>query len=466
MQSPQNAEVEPRQALDTVEPGAEAEPEPETDLAAPLPLPHAELERRLDQHGAALHRDLLSLLEETRRAQEQEAARSLAHQRATAASERAAQARALEAATAQLARLQESFRRQTQMLGRSAWWRRELHVAQMAWRTWRAHVAMRQRVAKGAQAAAHHYDVGRLQQAVFRRWRAASQEGMRTKLKEQRAAAARAEAQCQELATAGQELAARLEAAEEQARATEAERQRLEQDMRKAFMRGVCALNIEAMAVMKRGLPPGAPNPLADVSNALPTAPAPAAAADIAVPAPPAQGPAANWLIAAQHSPASPVRLGTAGAAEPPVVPPAMAGAADSPGVSLLAKPPPEVPRPTIRVGPADERLSILQAPGGGPAAVRHSYPSATHRPATSIAVGSSLPNNVPADVAARFGSMTLPGSPRRAVAAPARRPGTAPQPPQQQQHVSQRSLAAQRAAAGRAPVVVRWGQGPGREQQ
>lgn len=38
-------------------------------------------------------------------------------------------------------------------------------------------------------------------------------------------------------------------------------RNRLEENMKRAFMRGVCALNIEAMQLMKRGAPPGGANP-------------------------------------------------------------------------------------------------------------------------------------------------------------------------------------------------------------
>ncbi|PNH12700.1 Centrosomal protein POC5, partial [Tetrabaena socialis] len=38
-------------------------------------------------------------------------------------------------------------------------------------------------------------------------------------------------------------------------------RARLEDNMKRAFMRGVCALNIEAMTIMKRGAPPGGANP-------------------------------------------------------------------------------------------------------------------------------------------------------------------------------------------------------------
>ncbi|MEW5309529.1 MAG: hypothetical protein WDW38_001414 [Sanguina aurantia] len=38
-------------------------------------------------------------------------------------------------------------------------------------------------------------------------------------------------------------------------------REKLEENMKQAFMRGVCALNIEAMSIMKRGMPPGGANP-------------------------------------------------------------------------------------------------------------------------------------------------------------------------------------------------------------
>lgn len=40
---------------------------------------------------------------------------------------------------------------------------------------------------------------------------------------------------------------------EEEAKA----RDLMEEDMKQAFMRGVCALNLEALTVMKRGVPPG-----------------------------------------------------------------------------------------------------------------------------------------------------------------------------------------------------------------
>ncbi|GAX85222.1 hypothetical protein CEUSTIGMA_g12642.t1 [Chlamydomonas eustigma] len=39
-------------------------------------------------------------------------------------------------------------------------------------------------------------------------------------------------------------------------------RELLEENMKQAFMRGVCALNIEAMSIMKRGAPPGGANPV------------------------------------------------------------------------------------------------------------------------------------------------------------------------------------------------------------
>ncbi|KAG2455136.1 hypothetical protein HYH02_000955 [Chlamydomonas schloesseri] len=61
-------------------------------------------------------------------------------------------------------------------------------------------------------------------------------------------------------------------------------RNRLEDNMKRAFMRGVCALNIEAMNVMKRGAPPGGANPFP--INLPPVEPAggPAAPATAAAP--------------------------------------------------------------------------------------------------------------------------------------------------------------------------------------
>jgi len=47
----------------------------------------------------------------------------------------------------------------------------------------------------------------------------------------------------------------------EQIEVENAAREKLEEDMQQAFMRGVCALNMEALTVMKRGMPPGGVNP-------------------------------------------------------------------------------------------------------------------------------------------------------------------------------------------------------------
>mmetsp|Transcript_42645 Transcript_42645/g.110568 ORF Transcript_42645/g.110568 Transcript_42645/m.110568 type:complete len:399 (-) Transcript_42645:271-1467(-) len=83
----------------------------------------------------------------------------------------------------------------------------------------------------------------------------------------------------------------------------QAERTALEEHMKKAFMRGVCALNMEAMALMKSGHPPGGVNPVPSEAappsgeeNMAPSVPADAALA----PSAPLQAP--NQM----GSPASP----------------------------------------------------------------------------------------------------------------------------------------------------------------
>eukprot|EP00955_Chlamydomonas_euryale_P098599 365157-Chlamydomonas_euryale.AAC.25 len=68
----------------------------------------------------------------------------------------------------------------------------------------------------------------------------------------------------------------------------------LEEDMKQAFMRGVCALNIEAMAVMKRGAPPGGANPCAPATVTVqprPQSPGPLAAKPTPLAAPAAAVP-------------------------------------------------------------------------------------------------------------------------------------------------------------------------------
>lgn len=56
-----------------------------------------------------------------------------------------------------------------------------------------------------------------------------------------------------ELEEAEGKLQAELQAARDQVQQSNSVRDQLEEDMRRAFMRGVCALNIEAMSIMKRG---------------------------------------------------------------------------------------------------------------------------------------------------------------------------------------------------------------------
>ena len=85
-----------------------------------------------------------------------------------------------------------------------------------------------------------------------------------------------------------------------------ATREQLEEHMKQAFMRGVCALNIEAMNVMKRGAPPGGANPFPVTyppNTGLTTGFNPALQARTSAPAPiqqpPAPAPASSSTTAA-----------------------------------------------------------------------------------------------------------------------------------------------------------------------
>jgi hypothetical protein len=158
-------------------------PDPPAPPAVATPSCAPNLELRLDQHATTLRRDLVQLFADARRQQEQEGLLLLQRERAAGAAHLTDTQRQLEAARVQLARLQESFRRQTAMLSRSVRWRVEMHGARRAWQTWRERVDARRRVAEGARLAARHYDMGKLQAAAFRLWRADAHEGLRARVR-------------------------------------------------------------------------------------------------------------------------------------------------------------------------------------------------------------------------------------------------------------------------------------------
>eukprot|EP00891_Asterochloris_glomerata_P001646 jgi/Astpho2/1646/fgenesh1_pg.00032_%23_3_t len=115
------------------------------------------------------------------------------------------------------------------------------------------------RKAKMLLVAGQHYTVGRLQRAVVLAWQKAAAHERRATVAQRlqqahQAGKAAAWTDCEVVvARVEGDLAAAHQAIQQE----RAARERLEQEMKRAFMRGVCALNIEAMTVMKRGMPGG-----------------------------------------------------------------------------------------------------------------------------------------------------------------------------------------------------------------
>lgn len=107
--------------------------------------------------------------------------------------------------------------------------------------------------------ALHWHNLQYMTGRVFRCWKEWVRSEMRKNLKEiisQRVQAARDEinglfqGKIELLEGENSKLRGQLD---DEARA----RDLMEEDMKQAFMRGVCALNLEALTVMKRGVPPG-----------------------------------------------------------------------------------------------------------------------------------------------------------------------------------------------------------------
>ena len=272
-------------------------------------------------------------------------------------------------------------------------------------------------------------------------------------------------------------------------------------------MRGVCALNLEAMSLMKGGLPLGGPTALQAEQALLPlgtgsasSGPAMAqpvggsGAADgagamgqqaqrrlgeqlegkLLQQRPVVGGTAGGWAIGT--GPQGPAVAFTAAAFTAAGTAPAGAAVAvtsnnDSSSARVYKMPAPERPRPLVSLAPTQPVPPMPQLPASvARAAERHSTAGA--RPSTAVPamqpVPCSLPSNLPPHVAAAAGG--------RRAAAPSPRPATAPprrqqaaaaaagtqqkRGQQQQQQVSRRSLAGQaREGAGlgrEQPLVVR----------
>lgn len=243
-----------------------------------------------------------------------------------------------------------------------------------------------------------------------------------------------------------------------------AARARLEEGAKRAFSRGVCALNIEAMALMRgqgqgelqrQGQPQGQGQPGEQQAS---PAPGGSTGAD-------AGGPGSASQPLAQQKLGSSSGLGHVAAGwsiGAGMSPPAQSAATLPQPLPHREKPSAEVPRTLVRLAPTRPVAPIVSPPAGHRTAERHmqdgySWPQ-TARPVP----GCSLPTNLPPGIAT-VGRVAP--SPSRPATAPMRRQQAAatasvsagcPRNGYLQQ-VSRRSMAGQQrgaAAVGKAPIV------------
>lgn len=136
-------------------------------------------------------------------------------------------------------------------------------LATQCWYLWRSWAARRIQIRKNMQKALRWYFSTYMLGRTFQAWRKYAQTEHRHTLHrkhQQNLEAMQAEVHAQyEETIAG--LKQQLTNAQEALYREAQQREQLEEDMKQAFMRGVCALNIEAMQVMKRGMPPQGSNP-------------------------------------------------------------------------------------------------------------------------------------------------------------------------------------------------------------
>ncbi|GAB4820103.1 hypothetical protein N2152v2_007149 [Parachlorella kessleri] len=273
---------------------------------------------------------------------------------------------------------------------------------------------------------------------------------------------------------ANETLSQRLAELEEELAGERKTRAKLEEDMKRAFMRGVCALNIEAMAIMKNGGAPGAEN--ASFNQALPHATGlfgeEAAASSqwmigslaaahqqqvaeaATVPAAPCQWP---WQ---QHAAYAEPGVPAAYSPHSPKLPAARLGhhlptsqEAGPAGLAVLPKPAIQVPHPLVKVAPVHP-VELVKTSVDGPLAVRSPKVRAHH----PVAIPSSLPTNVPDHIAAAMlrrpqTAVAAANESRAKAATDPRRPATSAVASKSSNAVSQRSLAARRPSG---PVVIR----------
>ncbi|KAK9844604.1 hypothetical protein WJX74_004492 [Apatococcus lobatus] len=126
--------------------------------------------------------------------------------------------------------------------------------ALQAWRRW----STGKRTGRAGRRQAHaHYNTRKLQCHVLRSWRAWSVRTSKSKAADRMREATEAGERAAWAAANAiiADVQARLEASQAEVKEVGAAKQRMEQAMKRSFMRGVCALNLEALQVMKRGAP-------------------------------------------------------------------------------------------------------------------------------------------------------------------------------------------------------------------
>eukprot|EP00798_Chlamydomonas_sp_ICE-L_P011638 gene11638-34347_t len=141
---------------------------------------------------------------------------------------------------------------------------RTLSLLRQSFTSWRRHAMIGARSKRRMQRAEDWYSKEHLQRHVLRAWfRVAMQQHrltLNTRYQQDVDEAAKGiDTQYRDQIM---ELKLQLQSAQERLTRETAAREKLEEDMKQAFMRGVCALNIEAMSIMKRGAPPGGANPI------------------------------------------------------------------------------------------------------------------------------------------------------------------------------------------------------------
>ncbi|KAL6765167.1 hypothetical protein V8C86DRAFT_2462408 [Haematococcus lacustris] len=129
---------------------------------------------------------------------------------------------------------------------------------------WRQHAILSRQRKQRWQRAVHWHAKEHLLRHVLRAWRyVAQQDGRITMAHSFQSELQAVKQQLHDQYTASMnELRQQLAEADAALSREAVLREKLEENMKQAFMRGVCALNIEAMSIMKRGAPPGGANPI------------------------------------------------------------------------------------------------------------------------------------------------------------------------------------------------------------